>query len=54
MKQEYKVKTRSGTTWQYVVSYGKWALNENFLRFVFNDKKELIIPIDEILSIHQQ
>jgi hypothetical protein len=50
----YKVKTQSGITWQFIVSYRKWTVNPDFLKFTFNDGKELILPLREILSIHQE
>ena len=53
MKKLYKVKTYSGITWQYIVSFTVWTLDENFIRFVCNDDTELILPKKEIISIYQ-
>lgn len=50
---EYKVKTASGTTWNYIVSYEIWKLNNEFFRFVFNDGMELMLPIKDISVIQQ-
>ena len=52
MKKLYKVRTTS-TTWQYIVSFTVWTLDENFIRFVNEDGTELIIPKKEILAIYQ-
>jgi len=50
----YSVRVKSGSTWNQIKSYGKWSLNPLFIRFVFDDGKELIIPYDEIINIQQK
>lgn len=48
----YEVRTTK-TTWQYVISYRTWTLDNNFLKFIFEDGKELILPKSEIIAIYQ-
>lgn len=52
----YKIKTRSGTTYNYVVSWKRWSIDESFLECVWGKEKKtttLIVPISDILAICQ-
>ena len=49
----YEVRTNK-TTWQDIVSYRIWTLDSNFIKFLFEDGKELILPKSEVLAIYQK
>lgn len=52
----YKVRTKFGMTYNYVHSWKKWDLNEDFIEFVWGkgtSREKLIIPIAEILAIEK-
>lgn len=43
----------TNTTWQYIIHFDNWKLNDKFMQCTFNDGLILVIPFDQIVSILQ-